>query len=306
MEQVLSFSSIPSANRREASAPGLLRDQQHTLGSPLAQSGVGLHLGEPTQVRILPAQPGDGRYFVRVDLPGQPVIPAHIDQVRETRLSTELAVETAEGTANARTVEHLLAALVGMGIDNARIEIDGPEVPLLDGSAQDWARAIAAAGIMPQSASCALVPLPEPVWVRHEDAFVAAIPASELRFSYGIDFDLPAIGNQWVSWSPSAEPFERAIAPARTFGLAHQIDQLRSLGLIRGGSLDNALVCGPDGWLNPPLRFSNEPVRHKLLDLVGDISLLGWMPLAHLVAYKASHQLHTELARRLRLSPFAP
>ncbi|MBF2085581.1 UDP-3-O-acyl-N-acetylglucosamine deacetylase [Thermoleptolyngbya sp. C42_A2020_037] len=306
MEQVLSSSSPPSANRSEASAPGLLRDQQHTLTRPLAQSGVGLHLGELTQVRILPAQPGDGRYFVRVDLPGQPAIPAHIDQVRETRLSTELAVETDDGRASVRTVEHLLAALVGMGIDNARIEIDGPEVPLLDGSAQDWARAIAAAGITAQPVPRALVPLPEPVWVRHDDAFVAAIPAPELRFSYGIDFDLPAIGNQWISWSPSTEPFETAIAPARTFGLAHQIDQLRSLGLIRGGSLDNALVCGPDGWLNPPLRFSNEPVRHKLLDLVGDISLLGWMPLAHLVAYKASHQLHTDMARRLRLSPFAP
>lgn len=300
MEQVVLFSSTPSANRSETPAPGLLKDRQHTLAEPLVQSGVGLHLGESVQVRILPAQLGDGRYFVRVDLPSQPVISAHIDRVRETRLSTELAVETADGIASVRTVEHLLAALTGMGIDNARIEIDGPEVPLLDGSAQDWARAIATAGISPQSAPHTLIPLAEPVWVRHEDAFVAAIPAPELRFSYGIDFDLPAIGNQWVSWSPSAEPFETAIAPARTFGLAHQIDQLRSLGLIRGGSLDNALVCGPDGWLNPPLRFSNEPVRHKLLDLVGDISLLGWMPLAHLIAYKASHQLHTELARRLR------
>jgi UDP-3-O-[3-hydroxymyristoyl] N-acetylglucosamine deacetylase len=306
MEQVLSFSSTPSANRSEASAPSLLSDGQHTLASPLEQSGVGLHLGEPTQVRVLPDQPGAGRAFVRVDLPGQPRIPAHIDRVRETRLSTELAVETDAGIASVRTVEHLLAALVGMGIDNARIEIDGPEVPLLDGSAQDWTRAIATAGIIAQPAPRALVPLAEPVWVRHEDAFVAAIPAPDLRFSYGIDFDLPAIGNQWASWSPSAETFETAIAPARTFGLAHQIDQLRSLGLIRGGSLENALVCGPDGWLNPPLRFSNEPVRHKLLDLVGDISLLGWMPLAHLIAYKASHHLHTELARRLRASPSAP
>lgn len=306
MEQVLSFSSTPSANRSGASAPSLLKDHQQTLASPLVQAGVGLHLGEPTQVRVLPAQPGEGRYFVRVDLPGQPTIPAHIDQVRETRLSTELAVETDCGIASIRTVEHLLAALVGMGIDNARIEIDGPEVPLLDGSAQDWVRAIAAAGITLQPAPYTLLPLAEPVWVRHEDAFVAAIPAPDLRFSYGIDFDLPAIGNQWASWSPGAEPFETAIAPARTFGLAQQIDQLRSLGLIRGGSLENALVCGPDGWLNPPLRFSNEPVRHKLLDLVGDMSLLGWMPLAHLVAYKASHQLHTKLARRLQRLPSAP
>jgi UDP-3-O-[3-hydroxymyristoyl] N-acetylglucosamine deacetylase len=185
-----------------------------------------------------------------------------------------------------------------MGIADAMIEIDGPEIPLLDGSALPWVNAIAQAGRIAQP-SPQPVMLTEPVWVRHEDAFVAALPAPELRFTYGIDFDLPAIGNQWVSWSPSQEPFEKAIAPARTFGLAHQIEHLQALGLIKGGSLDNALVCGPDGWLNPPLRFSNEPVRHKLLDLVGDLSLVGVVPQAHYLAYKASHQLHTRLAQQL-------
>ncbi|MBD1911302.1 MULTISPECIES: UDP-3-O-acyl-N-acetylglucosamine deacetylase [unclassified Leptolyngbya] len=266
----------------------------YALAHAFEQAGIGLHSGEIAHVTVKPAPTSAGRVFVRVDLPNAPAIPAHISQVRQTTLSTELAV----GDATVRTVEHLLAALSGMGIADAMIEIDGPEVPLLDGSALPWVEAIAQAGRTPQPLPQPVI-LTEPLWVRHEDAFVAALPAPELRFTYGIDFDLPAIGNQWVSWSPQQESFEQAIAPARTFGLAHQIEHLQAVGLIKGGSLDNALVCGPDGWLNPPLRFSNEPVRHKLLDLVGDLSLVGIFPQAHYLAYKASHQLHTRLAQQL-------
>ena len=275
--------------------PAILSVQQHTVATTIQQTGVGLHSGQSATVRILPAEAGQGRYFVRTDLPDAPSIPAHISQVRQTTLSTELAV----GEASVRTVEHLLAALAGVGVDNARIEIDGPEVPLLDGSARLWAEAIAQTGIITQSQPRTPLPLNEPLWIHQGDAFVAAIPAPQLRFTYGIDFDLPAIGNQWFSWSPGQESFLEAIAPARTFGLAHQIDQLRAAGLIKGGSLENALVCGPEGWINPPLRFSNEPVRHKLLDLVGDFSLLGAFPAAHILAYKASHQLHTQLVHQL-------
>jgi UDP-3-O-[3-hydroxymyristoyl] N-acetylglucosamine deacetylase len=273
------------------------------------RSGVGLHSGIITQVHLLPALPGQGRYFVRLDLPDQPTIPAHIAAVHQTTLSTELV----SGAASVRTVEHLLAALAGLGIDNARIEIDGAEVPLLDGSAQEWVQAIGQVGVTAQMAeSSTLPPITEPIWLRQGDAFVAALPASDLRFTYGIDFDLPAIGNQWQSWSPasvadhtpiSQSTFATEIAPARTFGLAHQIDYLRQQGLIKGGSLANALVCSAEGWVNPPLRFSNEPVRHKLLDLVGDLSLLGSFPVAHFIAYKASHDLHTQLARAIAQRP---
>ncbi len=276
----------------QAPASGL---QQHTLRQPFECSGVGLHSGLSVRVSVHPAQPGVGRYFVRTDLPEAPAIPAQPDRVSQTMLSTELA----NGAATVRTIEHLLAALVGMGVDNTRIELDGPEIPLLDGSAQRWVEAIAQAGIVPQAADRQPQTLTEPIWVREGDAFVAAFPAPETRFTYGIDFDLPAIGNQWHSWSPGQESFAEAIAPARTFGLAHQIEYLQQQGLIKGGSLENALVCGSEGWINPPLRFSNEPVRHKLLDLVGDLSLLGVLPLAHVVAYKASHHLHTQLAQRL-------
>ncbi|MEH2063837.1 MAG: UDP-3-O-acyl-N-acetylglucosamine deacetylase [Nostoc sp.] len=276
--------------------------QQHTLAAEITQIGVGLHSGVITQVRILPAEAGSGRYFVRVDLPDLPMIPAQVAAVSHTVLSTQLG----KGEISVRTVEHLLAALSGMGVDNARIEIDGPEVPLLDGSARLWTTNIAQVGLVSQPIkNQATLVVTEPIWVYQEDAFVCALPSPETRFSYGIDFDLPAIGNQWHSWSLTAElgkasaSFAAEIAPARTFGLLHQIEHLQKTGLIKGGSLDNALICGPEGWLNPPLRFANEPVRHKILDLVGDLSLLGTFPIAHFLAYKASHNLHIQLAQRI-------
>lgn len=276
--------------------------QQHTLAAEITQTGVGLHSGVSTQVRILPTEAGSGRYFVRVDLPDLPIIPAQVAAVSQTVLSTQLG----KGEVCVRTVEHLLAALSGMGVDNARIEIDSPEVPLLDGSAKVWTTNIAQVGLVSQLVNNQeFLAVKEPIWVYQGDAFVCALPAPETRFSYGIDFDLPAIGNQWHSWSPTVElgnafaSFAAEIAPARTFGLLHQIEHLQQTGLIKGGSLDNALICGPDGWLNPPLRFANEPVRHKILDLVGDLSLLGAFPIAHFLAYKASHNLHIQLAQKI-------
>lgn len=283
--------------------------RQHTLAAEINQSGVGLHSGVVTNVRVLPAAVGYGRYFVRVDLPDTPAIPACVTAVEATVLSTQLG----KGAACVRTVEHLLAALAGMGVDNARIEIDGTEVPLLDGSAHMWSEAIAQVGLVSQSEPRSVPQLTEPIWVHQGDAFVAALPAPATRFTYGIDFDLPAIGNQWHSWSPESgvedcpcsQTFLAEIAPARTFALAHQIDQLRQQGLIKGGNLANALVCGFTGWLNPPLRFVNEPVRHKILDLVGDLSLLRTFPAAHFFAYKASHNLHIKLAQRISDSQLA-
>jgi UDP-3-O-[3-hydroxymyristoyl] N-acetylglucosamine deacetylase len=273
---------------------------QQTLKEPFERMGVGLHSGEKTRVRVLPTNTESGRYFVRVDLPGEPEIPAIAIAVSQTTLSTELR----QDSATVRTVEHLLAALAASGVDRARIEIDGPEVPLLDGSAQEWVEAIARAGLSPAVADGrSSLQIAAPITVWEGDAFVTAIPSSQLRFTYGIDFaQYPAIGNQWASWSPTEEPFAEAIAPARTFGFADQIERLRQLGLIKGGSLENALVCDRQGWLNPPLRFANEPARHKLLDLVGDLSLLGTFPQAHFLAYKASHNLHVQLAKAIQNS----
>ncbi|HEY9826184.1 MAG TPA: UDP-3-O-acyl-N-acetylglucosamine deacetylase, partial [Stenomitos sp.] len=222
-----------------------------------------------------------------------PEIPAQIATLHQTVLSTELKADQ----ATVRTVEHLLAALAALGIDNARIELDGPEVPLLDGSALPWTQAILDVGWTEQTSLKPTYTLHAPIVVQKGDAFVAAVPADHLCLTYGIDFANPAIGRQWCSIH--IEEFAACIAPARTFGFADEVEKLRASGLIKGGSLENALVCGPQGWLNPPLRFSNEPVRHKLLDLIGDLSLLGALPKAHILAYKASHTLHTDLVSRL-------
>jgi UDP-3-O-[3-hydroxymyristoyl] N-acetylglucosamine deacetylase len=265
-----------------------------TISSTFSLEGVGLHSGEIARVTVILAAEGEGRYFVRTDLPDAPIIAAKFESVDRTTLSTELGKERAK----VRTVEHLLAALAASGIENARIEINGPEVPLLDGSAQPWVQAIFNASFP----SCPFLPsrpICRPIYIHEGDSFVAALPSEELRFTYGIDFPYSAIGNQWYSWNPARESFASAIAPARTFGFADQIEQLQQAGLIKGGNLDNALVCDRNGWVNPPLRFANEPVRHKLLDLVGDLSLLGQFPQAHFLAYKASHKLHVQLVKAI-------
>jgi len=302
-----------------------------SLLTAVTRAGVGLHGGDRVAVTLRPAAIGTGRRFVRVDLPDRPVIPATIAAVSQTQLSTELRAAPAGAgdreadRARVRTVEHLLAALAAANLSDVTIELDGAELPLLDGSARDWCAAIAEAGIVP-IAEDESIPEPAPVLdvpisIQRGDASVTAIPSPEWRFSYGIDFEDAAIGKQWHSWSPielgtteraARDPsenrrsaiailqdFEVKIGAARTFGLQRQIAPLQAAGLIRGGSLDNALVCDGERWLNPPLRFANEPVRHKILDLVGDLSLLGAIPRAHYIAYKASHALHVELARAI-------
>ncbi|MBR8829680.1 MAG: UDP-3-O-acyl-N-acetylglucosamine deacetylase [Chroococcopsis gigantea SAG 12.99] len=268
-----------------------------TVKSAFTLTGIGLHSGNTTTVKVCPAPAGKGRYFVRVDLPDAPIIPAGVDSVAKTTLSTELV----KGFAKVGTVEHLLASLTGWGITDARLEIDGSEVPLLDGSAHVWSQSIEAVGVtlsIPENTAL----ISQPIWIYEGDTFVAALPSPETRFSYGIDFPYEPIGNQWYSWCPGVESFSTAIAPARTFGLADQIEGLQKAGLIKGGSLENALVCDRSRWLNPPLRFENEPVRHKILDLLGDLSLLGNIPRGHYLAYKASHKLHVELARAIQNS----
>lgn len=299
-----------------------------TLRSSVSRSGVGLHSGAPTTVVLHPAAPGTGRVFVRVDLADRPTIPASIAAVCQTQLSTELIAPPFASTsppesissperARVRTVEHLLAALTAAGVSDVTIEIDGAEVPLLDGSARGWCEVIDQAGLAPCGTNDHTAAIREPmidipISIQQGDASVTALPSPELRFSYGIAFEQAAIGEQWHSWSPEGaatetdpacttglQYFVQQIGSARTFGLAHQVEQLQAAGLIRGGSLENALVCDGERWLNPPLRFANEPVRHKILDLVGDLSLLGTIPRAHYVAYKASHALHVALARAI-------
>lgn len=282
-----------TAVQQQTIASVLAAPVQHTLKQCFTLAGVGLHSGCAVEVTVHPAPPDTGRKFVRTDVSPRVVIPAQVEAVHQTMLSTELA----RAGVRVRTVEHLLAALSGLGVDNATIELNGAEVPLLDGSAQGWIDAILSVGWTAQEIVRSRLQVHELCWVRQGDAFVVAFPAPDLRLTYGIAFENPAIGEQW--YSISFPHFAAEIAPARTFGLLPDVEGLRAQGLIKGGSLENALVCGPEGWLNPPLRYPNEPVRHKLLDLVGDLSLLGCFPMAHIVAYKASHTLHTQLVEQL-------
>lgn len=269
---------------------------QHTLAEPFTLSGVTLHQGVHTRVCVLPAPANHGRVFARIDLPDVPRVPARATQVRTTTLSTELA----EGQAAVRTVEHLLAALYGMGIDNCSIEVDGPELPILDGSARLYTEAIQRSGRVAQQARQPTLKISEPVTVVSGGRSVMALPTSEagLRLSYAIDFAHAEIGSQWYSLRLEPAVFASEVAPARTFTLLEQVEYLRARGLIQGGSLECALVLGPQGWLTPPA-WPDEPVRHKLLDLVGDLSLTGLQLEGHIIAYKAGHDLHSQLAGQL-------
>ena len=216
-------------------------------------------------------------------------------QVRDSQLCTTLEL----GERRLATVEHLLAALAGCGLTHVHLEVDGGEVPLLDGSAQGWVEAIAEAGITPAATPAARRPVLEgPVALHRGNSVITATPADQFTLVGVIDFPQPAIGRQQCTVALTPERFVAEIAPARTFGFREQVEQLRAAGLIQGGALDNALVCDGDHWVNPPLRFADEPVRHKLLDLIGDLALVGF-PRAQVLVYRGSHGLHTDLAAAL-------
>ena len=267
-----------------------------TLAAAVERRGVGLHSGKDCLVRLEPgSKPGFWVGFL--DQPDQEPVLLAPDQVRDTRLCTALEI----GGRPLATVEHLLAALVGVGLTQAEIWLEGHEIPLLDGSALPWVEAIAEAGLEDLGPRAPLPALAAPISCQRGNSFVQALPSEQLLLSAAIELPQPAIGRQLFSLVLSPESFVREIAPARTFGFKDQVEQLREAGLIQGGALDNALVCDGDQWVNPPLRFADEPVRHKLLDLIGDLALVG-LPLAQVMAFRASHNLHTQLAAALAAS----
>jgi UDP-3-O-acyl N-acetylglucosamine deacetylase len=204
------------------------------------------------------------------------------------------------------TVEHVLAALFGMGVDNATIAVQGDEVPILDGSALPFARAILEAGMVEQPAPRRMLELREPVWYEDDGKLLAVLPADEFSISFFVSFPEP-VGHQFLATPPiTPDYFLREIAPNRTFGFKHEIDALAAAGLARGGSLDNAVVIDTDGYLSE-LRFPDEVVRHKALDLIGDFALIGMYPRARVIAIKSGHALHVAAARAMRamLAPAA-
>jgi UDP-3-O-[3-hydroxymyristoyl] N-acetylglucosamine deacetylase len=257
--------------------------------------GVGLHTGSPVCLRLLPGAAGSGIVFVRTDL-DRIRIPALIAHAGPSFYATVLQKDG----ATVSTIEHLMAALYAMQIDDLEIEIDGAEAPILDGSSRPFVQEILAAGFREHDVAREYLHITKPVTVVHDDKRISVHPCSEYRVTYAIDFDHPALGYQELTASLwRADEFAEKLAPARTFTFEHEVAALRARGLALGGSLDNAVVLGAAGVLNPPLRFADEFVRHKMLDLTGDLSLLGRPLRGHVVAYRAGHDLHARLARAI-------
>jgi UDP-3-O-[3-hydroxymyristoyl] N-acetylglucosamine deacetylase len=273
---------------------------QKTIKREVILRGHGLHTGRPVNLRILPSFPDSGIVFVRVDQGGHE-IPARRDFLETTRLSTTLA----RNGIRVGTVEHLLAALSGMGIDNARVELDGPEVPAADGSASPFVAALQEAGILRQRAHRRFLSVLRPVVVAEGQRKIAVFPANDLRATYAIDFPHTLIGYQEREVRLTAQNFSDEIAPARTFCLYRDVEGMRRQGLALGGSLENAVVVGDDGIVAGRLRFPDEFVRHKILDLLGDLALLGHPLRGHVVAFKGGHRLHGALVDRILRSPDA-
>jgi UDP-3-O-[3-hydroxymyristoyl] N-acetylglucosamine deacetylase len=274
--------------------------QQRTLQRAVEVEGIGLHNGSKVTLRLIPARPNHGLVFVRTDLADRPQIPVRADLVTDTALATTLSV----GRAKVSTVEHLLAALLGMGIDNLRMEIDGPEIPIMDGSAAPFATRIAAAGIRVQDEPKNFLVMKKTVTVQYGDKFATLSPANRFRIDCTIDFKHPLISDQQFALEFSAHSFVREVARARTFGFLRDVDKLRSLGLARGGSLENAVVVDDFSILNPEgLRFPDEFVRHKLLDALGDVALLGAPVIGALTVYKTGHALNQKLVAKVLSDP---
>ncbi len=269
-----------------------MSQQQHTLGAAVDFAGVGLHTGTLARVHVEPQPAGCGISFALDD--GDVVFPAHAEYVVDTKRATVLGI----GDVTVSTVEHLLSALFALGIDNARIDVEGPEIPILDGSSASFTAAFAAAGIVAQDAPRAVFTVDRPYVFADGDAMLVVSPAAAFRLRFAVEF-APPVGAQYLDTSLEPGAYAREIAPARTFGYLHEVEALRAAGLARGGSLENALVFAPDGPLTP-LRWPNEVVRHKALDLIGDFALIGAWPQCDILTVKSGHRLHARATAQLR------
>ncbi len=275
-----------------------MSDRQRTLADRARLSGVGVHSGAESTLTLLPAEPGTGLRFRRMDLEGQPEIPVGLSQVIDTRLGTSLGV----GDAQVMTVEHVLAALAARYVDNAVLEIDGPEPPIRDGSFREFLQAIDEVGVVEQDEPAPILRIREPLHLQQPGGVsYVCTPHDGYRISATIDFDHPAIRRQYASFDFGEGVFPDQVAPARTFGFKADAEALQARGRALGASLDNTVVLDEEGILNPEgLRFTDEFVRHKIGDLVGDLSLLGSRIQGHVVAERPSHEGNVALARMLQ------
>jgi UDP-3-O-[3-hydroxymyristoyl] N-acetylglucosamine deacetylase/3-hydroxyacyl-[acyl-carrier-protein] dehydratase len=297
-------------------------DKQHTLSSAVSISGTGLHTGINVNMTLKPANAGFGYQFQRIDLPGQPTIKADCELVTDTSRGTTLE----ENGAKVSTVEHILAALVGMGVDNCLIELNGPEIPIIDGSSAPFVEIIEETGVMEQEAAKAWYTIDTNITHYDEKKRVemTALPATEYKVTTLIDFNSPVLGTQHAGLKSITE-FKSEIAPCRTFCFLHELEMLLEHNLIKGGDINNAIVIVDkpiseeamerlakafgrkkmevknEGYLNNlELRFANEPARHKLLDVIGDLALIGYPIKAHIIANRPGHSSNVDFARKIK------
>jgi len=271
--------------------------RQQTIRREVACTGIGLHSGRKVRLRLVPAAPDTGIIFRRVDLSLE--VPA----TRENLHPISYATAVSRDGASVSTVEHLLSACYALGVDNIVVELDAPELPIMDGSAAPFVYLLHEAGLKRQSAPRRYLRVTKPLRLTRDDKTIAVFPADRLKMSYTIKFPHPLIQYQSASFNITPASYATEIAPARTFCFLRDVEPLRRRGLTLGGSLDNAVVLDEVSVLNDKLRFDDEFVRHKVLDAIGDLALLGIPLRGHLVAYKGGHALHSELVGKLLASP---
>ena len=268
--------------------------QEQTIRGAVEFSGIGLHSGAPVTLRILPAPPGSGIIFRRTDLDG-----FEVEATSRNVARVSYATSLMKKGVLISTTEHLLSAFIGTGIDNAVVELDNLELPILDGSARPFTEMINKGGIRRQRRPRTYLRMLRELEMREGSKFIAVYPSNTYSVSYAINFPHPLIGRETFQVDLSDGNYLRQIAPARTFGFLHEADAMRQQGLIRGASTDNVIVLTRDDVMNPPLRFQDEFVRHKVLDLIGDLALLGKQILGSVVADRAGHAMHTALVSRI-------
>jgi UDP-3-O-[3-hydroxymyristoyl] N-acetylglucosamine deacetylase len=275
---------------------------QRTLQKTVECSGVGLHSGDVISLKLCPAPANHGVVFVRMDLPTPVSIPAHAAHVVDTALATTLGKDS----VRVGTVEHLMAALSGLGVDNVRVEVNGPEIPIVDGSAAPFVYLIRSAGIRVQDEPKSFIVIKKAVTVTDGEKEASFSVLNRFRVDCTVDFQHPLISGQNFSVDFSDRAFERELSRARTFGFLKDVEKLKKLGLARGGSLENAIVVDEFSILNPEgLRYPDEFVRHKALDAMGDVSLFGRPVIGHLKVYKSGHALNHRLVQRVLSDPSA-
>ncbi|MGA8075202.1 MAG: UDP-3-O-acyl-N-acetylglucosamine deacetylase [Candidatus Acidiferrales bacterium] len=271
---------------------------QNTIVRPVEAAGIGLHTAVQSHLRLVPAPAGTGIVFRRTDLDGFR-IEAHVRNVARVSYATSLMKQG----VLLSTTEHLLAAVYSCGVDNVFVEIDNLEVPILDGSAQPFIRMLNRAGLRRLRRRRTYLKVVKPLEVSEGDRRIGIYPHDDFVVSCFVDYAHPKVGRQEIEIRVNRDSFSRELATARTFGFMSDFEGLRAMGLIRGGSLENAIVLSADDILNGPVRFPDEFVRHKALDLIGDLALVGRPLKARVVAHKAGHALHTQLVTRLLADP---